>query len=397
MHVIHSSRSSGVPLDELLEQSDYVSLHTPLTPETRHLMGAEQFKRMKKTAYLINTARGGVVDQVALREALEAGEIAGAGLDVTEPEPLPKDDPLLTAPNLLVVPHVGSATFRTRSRMADMAVDNLLAALAGKDDAPPRRREPRRRGRHRQQLHPPADRVGRRASSPASRSSPVWARASTRPAGSATPVSSACSTSCTCTAPRSRPRVRAGGGGHDLGGPRRRQRPGVRRARPRGARLRAPHAQRRRGGAADLRRRDAWPRRASFSSSTSAAARPSSSRRPTAHVSTQIGVVRHTERHLRSDPPTARELAKLTDDVHETLMAHVPVRMHDNPVEAIAVAGTPTQCAAIELGLDHVRPGPHRRPHPDCAGAARSARPDWPRCRWPSAKKSLASTPRGHP
>ena len=133
MHVIHSSRSSGVSLDELLEQSDYVSLHTPLTPETRHLMGAEQFKRMKKTAYLINTARGGVVDQVALREALEAGEIAGAGLDVTEPEPLPKDDPLLTAPNLLVVPHVGSATFRTRSRMADMAVDNLLAALAGKD------------------------------------------------------------------------------------------------------------------------------------------------------------------------------------------------------------------------------------------------------------------------
>jgi len=133
MHVIHSSRSSGVSLDELLEQSDYVSLHTPLTPETRHLIGAGQFKRMKKTAYLINTARGGVVDQVALREALEAGEIAGAGLDVTEPEPLPADDPLLTAPNLLVVPHVGSATFRTRSRMADMAVDNLLAALAGKD------------------------------------------------------------------------------------------------------------------------------------------------------------------------------------------------------------------------------------------------------------------------
>ena len=87
---------------------------------------------MKQSAYLINTARGGVVDQVALREALAAGEIAGAGLDVTEPEPLPKDDPLLTAPNLLVVPHVGSATTRTRSRMADMAVDNLLAALAGK-------------------------------------------------------------------------------------------------------------------------------------------------------------------------------------------------------------------------------------------------------------------------
>jgi len=133
MHVIHSSRSSGIPLDELLEQADYVSLHTPLTSETRHLIGAPQLQRMKKTAYLINTARGGVVDQEALREALVAGEIAGAGLDVTTPEPLPADDPLLTAPNLLVVPHVGSATFRTRSRMADMAVDNLLAALAGKD------------------------------------------------------------------------------------------------------------------------------------------------------------------------------------------------------------------------------------------------------------------------
>jgi glyoxylate reductase len=132
MNVIHSSRSSGVPLEQLLEEADYVSLHTPLTAETRHLIGKPELRRMKRTAYLINTARGGVVDQVALREALEAGEIAGAGLDVTEPEPLPKDDPLLEAPNLLVVPHVGSATFRTRSRMADMAVDNLLAALAGK-------------------------------------------------------------------------------------------------------------------------------------------------------------------------------------------------------------------------------------------------------------------------
>jgi glyoxylate reductase len=133
MDVIHHSRSSGVPLDELLERADYVSLHTPLTPETRHLIGAAELKRMKNSAYLINTARGGVVDQVALREALEQGEIAGAGLDVTDPEPLPADDPLLQAPNLLVVPHVGSATTRTRSRMADMAVDNLLAALAGRE------------------------------------------------------------------------------------------------------------------------------------------------------------------------------------------------------------------------------------------------------------------------
>jgi glyoxylate reductase len=133
MKIVHSSRSSGVSLEELLEQADYVSLHTPLTPETRHLIGAAELRRMKPTAYLINTARGGVVDQNALREALAAGEIAGAGLDVTEPEPLPADDPLLSAPNLLVVPHIGSATVRTRSRMADMAVDNLLAALAGRE------------------------------------------------------------------------------------------------------------------------------------------------------------------------------------------------------------------------------------------------------------------------
>ncbi len=132
MEVIHHSRSSGVGLDELLERADFVSLHTPLTDATRHLIGAPELRRMKASAYLINTARGGVVDQAALKEALETGEIAGAGLDVTTPEPLPHDDPLLTAPNLLVVPHIGSATTRTRARMADMAVDNLLAALAGK-------------------------------------------------------------------------------------------------------------------------------------------------------------------------------------------------------------------------------------------------------------------------
>ena len=131
MRIVHSSRSSGISLDELLERSDYVSLHTPLTAETRHLMGAAQFARMKPTAFFVNTSRGGTVDQVALRAALERGEIAGAGLDVTEPEPLPADDGLLGAPNLVVVPHVGSATVRTRSRMADLAVDNLLAALVG--------------------------------------------------------------------------------------------------------------------------------------------------------------------------------------------------------------------------------------------------------------------------
>jgi glyoxylate reductase len=132
MEVLASSRRSGVPLDELLERADFVSLHCPLTPATRHLIGPDALRRMKPSARLVNTARGGVVDQAALRDALVAGEIAGAALDVTDPEPLPPDDPLLDAPNLLVVPHVGSATVRTRERMAEMAVENLLAALAGR-------------------------------------------------------------------------------------------------------------------------------------------------------------------------------------------------------------------------------------------------------------------------
>ena len=132
LEVVHSSRSSGVPLGELLERADFVSLHTPLTPETRHLIDAEALARMKPSALLVNTARGGVVDQDALREALHAGRIGGAALDVTDPEPLPADHPLLDAPNLLVVPHVGSATVRTRAKMAEMAVENLLAALDGR-------------------------------------------------------------------------------------------------------------------------------------------------------------------------------------------------------------------------------------------------------------------------
>jgi glyoxylate reductase len=128
MEVIHSRPT---PLEELLERSDFVSLHVPLSPATRHLIDADALARMKPTAILVNTARGPVVDQGALAAALHAGAIAGAALDVTDPEPLPPADPLLDAPNVLVVPHIGSATVRTRSRMADLAVDNLLAALAG--------------------------------------------------------------------------------------------------------------------------------------------------------------------------------------------------------------------------------------------------------------------------
>jgi len=131
MEVLHTSRSGGVPLAELLERSDFVTLHCPLSPQTRHLIDAEALARMKPTARLVNTARGPIVDPGALLDALGSGQIAGAALDVTDPEPLPADHPLLTAPNLLVVPHIGSATVRTRHRMTELAVDNLLAALAG--------------------------------------------------------------------------------------------------------------------------------------------------------------------------------------------------------------------------------------------------------------------------
>jgi glyoxylate reductase len=131
--ILHTSRSGGVGFEELLERSDFVSMHTPLTPETRGLIDADALRRMKPTAYLVNTARGPVVDTEALAAGLHAGEIAGAALDVTDPEPMPADHPLLDAPNLLVLPHLGSATHATRERMADMAVDNLLAGLRGEE------------------------------------------------------------------------------------------------------------------------------------------------------------------------------------------------------------------------------------------------------------------------
>jgi glyoxylate reductase len=129
--VVYTSRRGGVSLEELLERSDFVTLHAPLSPETRGLIDARALRRMKPTAYLINTARGPMVDTDALARALHEGEIAGAALDVTDPEPLPGDHPLLDAPGLLVVPHIASAAHATRERMADMAVDNLLAGLAG--------------------------------------------------------------------------------------------------------------------------------------------------------------------------------------------------------------------------------------------------------------------------
>jgi len=132
MRVLHTTRdSTHEDLDDLLEQSDFVSVHAPLTPETHHLIGAHALAKMKTSAILINTARGELVDQQALTRALEDGLIAGAALDVTVPEPLPADDPLLQAPNLIVTPHIGSATRTARERMAELAVDNLLAGLDG--------------------------------------------------------------------------------------------------------------------------------------------------------------------------------------------------------------------------------------------------------------------------
>ncbi|ADB53614.1 2-hydroxyacid dehydrogenase [Conexibacter woesei] len=131
MTVLTATSRAGTPLPELLERSDFVSLHLPLTPATRHLIDAAALRRMKRTAILVNTARGPIVDTDALTRALHDGTIAGAALDVTDPEPLPPSHPLLAAPNVLVVPHIGSATPRTRARMADLAVDNVLAGLAG--------------------------------------------------------------------------------------------------------------------------------------------------------------------------------------------------------------------------------------------------------------------------
>jgi lactate dehydrogenase-like 2-hydroxyacid dehydrogenase len=118
-------------LDELLAEADFVSLHVPLNEETRHLIDARALGLMKPTAILVNSARGPVVDTDALYDALAANQIAGAALDVTDPEPLPSDHKLLSLSNCLVVPHMGSATVVTRDRMAVLAAENLLAGLRG--------------------------------------------------------------------------------------------------------------------------------------------------------------------------------------------------------------------------------------------------------------------------
>jgi len=118
-------------LDTVLKEADFVSVHTPLTPQTHHLLSGPQLAKMKKTAVLVNTSRGPVVDPAALYAALKAGHLWAAALDVTEPEPIPMDNPLLTLPNCIIVPHIASASVKTRTRMAVLAAENILAVLNG--------------------------------------------------------------------------------------------------------------------------------------------------------------------------------------------------------------------------------------------------------------------------
>jgi glyoxylate reductase len=120
-----------VELDELLAQSDFISAHVDLNPTTKGMFGAAQFKKMKRTAVFVNTARGPLVDQAALAEALRSGTIFAAGLDVTDPEPLPTDHELYKLPNCIIVPHIASATVETRNAMARLCANNLLAGVRG--------------------------------------------------------------------------------------------------------------------------------------------------------------------------------------------------------------------------------------------------------------------------
>jgi lactate dehydrogenase-like 2-hydroxyacid dehydrogenase len=123
--------AQAVDLNTLLGEADFISVHTPLNEDTRHMINAATLAKMKPTAVLVNTSRGGVVDQDALYEALRDGRIFAAGLDVTDPEPLPADHPLLTLENCIILPHIASASWATRQRMAVMAAQNLIAGLKG--------------------------------------------------------------------------------------------------------------------------------------------------------------------------------------------------------------------------------------------------------------------------
>ena len=124
-------KATRVDFETLLEESDFISLHTPLTPDTRYLIDSEALSKMKPNAVLVNTARGPIVEPEALYEALKEKRIFGAGLDVTDPEPLPPDSPLLTLDNVIIVPHVASASTSSREQMSRMAAQNLVAGLKG--------------------------------------------------------------------------------------------------------------------------------------------------------------------------------------------------------------------------------------------------------------------------
>ncbi|KPP60203.1 hypothetical protein Z043_121814 [Scleropages formosus] len=126
-----SSAASPASLDRLVSESDFVVVSCSLTPETQGLCDKALFSKMKKTAVFVNTSRGAVVNQEDLHEALSSGRIAAAGLDVTTPEPLPTDHPLLKLKNCVILPHIGSATYSTRGIMAELCANNLLAGLTG--------------------------------------------------------------------------------------------------------------------------------------------------------------------------------------------------------------------------------------------------------------------------
>jgi phosphoglycerate dehydrogenase-like enzyme len=121
--------ATRVDLETLLEEADFISLHTPLTPDTRHLIDAEALSKVKPTAVLVNTSRGPVVDLNALHDALKEGRLFAAGLDVTEPEPLPFDHPLLQLDNIVIMPHIASASKTARDKMSWIAAKNLIAGL----------------------------------------------------------------------------------------------------------------------------------------------------------------------------------------------------------------------------------------------------------------------------
>ena len=129
--ILADLHAQAVDLDTLLRESDFVSLHVPLTDQTRKLFNADIFAKMKPGAILINTSRGPVVDQSALYDALSSGRLAAAGIDVFDPEPLPMDSPLMTLENLVIAPHIASAGKHTREQMAVLAAENLLAGMRG--------------------------------------------------------------------------------------------------------------------------------------------------------------------------------------------------------------------------------------------------------------------------